>query len=361
MIIEFLRAFFLIFLAEMGDKSQLIAMAFATKYKIRNVLIGLSIGIFLNHAIAVFLGSKLNSFIPLETLSIIAGFLFIIFGLWSLKESEDEELTQRQRFGPIITVAIAFFIGELADKTQFTAIALSSDADYPMIILCGTVLGMIFTSLIGIYVGIKLGSKVPEFMIKVLSSMVFIVFGVIKLITSVEGEYVTVFNITVLMAIILTSYIILFIPLFKTYKSDQISAYQDVAAELKNYYTFIIPTLENICLGESHCGKCEGGKCLLGYTKDIVRKAVTGVEFDLTYIEKRKIKDFNRSKVIESLSITVRELSGYWSNKDFDKVHLIRNNLEMILFGRELHATSYVDYLNQLHDIDPEILKKVSI
>src|SRR5690554_2998779 len=161
MIQEMIKAFFLIFIAEMGDKTQILAMAFATRFPVRKVLLGIGLGALLNHGLAVALGSSLSRVVPLSTIQIIAGAAFIGFALWTLKpENGEEEKEPRMQFGPTATVALAFFIGELGDKTQLTAITLAADARYPLLILGGTVSGMIATGALGIFIGKKLGEKI---------------------------------------------------------------------------------------------------------------------------------------------------------------------------------------------------------
>lgn len=117
----------------MGDKSQILAMAFATKFPIRKVMIGVFAGALLNHGLAVLLGSFIQDYIPITTLQIVAGFAFVVFALWSLKpeDNKDEETNKKMKFGPILTVAIAYFLGELGDKTQLTTIALSANSQFP--------------------------------------------------------------------------------------------------------------------------------------------------------------------------------------------------------------------------------------
>jgi putative Ca2+/H+ antiporter (TMEM165/GDT1 family) len=172
---DFLEAFVFVFIAEMGDKSQLLAITFAAKYPVKKVLIGILIGAFLNDGIAVALGSLVSNFLPMNTIQIIAGFAFIAFALWSLKIDEDEEAANsKMKFGPVTTVAIAYFIGEFGDKTQLTAIALASNAVSPIGVLIGTVLGMFTTGLIGIYIGKKLGDRIPEIAIKLASVAMFL-------------------------------------------------------------------------------------------------------------------------------------------------------------------------------------------
>ena len=182
---DFIQAFLLIFIAEMGDKTQIMAMAFATQFKIKQILIGVWIGSFLNHGLAILLGSMLTQFIPLEALQLIAGVLFIAFGLLSLSIAEKDEAAENaKRYGAIFTVALAFFLGELGDKTQLTALTLSTQSTQPFFTLMGTVFGMVVVSSIGIFVGAKLGDKIPEPVIRIAAFLIFMSFGLGKIVTS---------------------------------------------------------------------------------------------------------------------------------------------------------------------------------
>ena len=173
MINELIRAFFLIFAAEMGDKTQIIAMTFATQYKVKEVLMGVFLGVFLNHGLAILLGRYISKLIPMNWIQLIAGFMFVIFGLLALREEDVEDTKNKKSFGPIFTVALAFFVGELGDKTQLTAMTLSAEGNYPFFILIGTTLGMMATSGLGIYVGSKIGEKISDIFIKIVSSQRF--------------------------------------------------------------------------------------------------------------------------------------------------------------------------------------------
>ncbi len=355
MFVELVRAFILIFVAEMGDKSQILAMSFASKYKVRNVIIGLSIGIFFNHVLAVLFGSMITDIFPLGNISLVAGLLFIVFGFYTLNEGEDLGEVKFTKYGPIITVAVAFFLGELGDKTQLTAIALASDASYPIFILVGTVLGMIFTSLIGIYIGNKFGSKIPEYTIKVLSSVVFVVFGLSKIYVNLPLEYLEVYYYVPVLTVLVVSYILFFMRYRKIFKSKDKTVYQETADKLKIYFSKVQKHLDTICLGEVHCGKCDGDECLLGYTKNVVKKALKGEDIDLSYLKNITIKSFDQSKVFEALDLTVSTLKNVWNNDHFSALHLIRKSLEMIIFGRIIEKDNYDSYVEELN-----IIKKVS-
>ncbi|MCW3489213.1 TMEM165/GDT1 family protein [Dethiobacter alkaliphilus] len=202
--LELFRAFILIFIAEMGDKTQILAMSFATRFPVKKVLLGIFLGSLLNHGLAVLLGSYIAEFVPVNVMAIIAGVIFIGFALWTLKTEGDDEEAEEPKisYGPVVTVALAFFIGEFGDKTQLAVITLATDATYPAGILAGAVLGMIVTGAIGIIVGKKLGHKIPEKAIQLVAASVFMLFGLIKLYEALPAKYVTIPNVFIFLGVI---------------------------------------------------------------------------------------------------------------------------------------------------------------
>lgn len=169
-------------LAEMGDKTQLLAMAFATKYKASKVMIGVFIATIFNHSLAVALGNFITRF---DTAQIwiqgIASLSFVFFGLWTIRGDKLEgEENRISKYGAVITVTIAFFLAEMGDKTQLATIALATKfPSSPVGILMGTTTGMLIADAIGIIVGIVLCKKIPEKRIKLISAGAFIFFGLI--------------------------------------------------------------------------------------------------------------------------------------------------------------------------------------
>ena len=107
------------------------------------------------------------------------------------------------------------------------------------------------------------------------------------------------------------------------------------------YYTSIEEKLENICLGKSHCGTCNGNKCLLGYTKNIVRAAVNNEIVDLSYLEDATIKTFDHKKLKDALELTLTVLKPKWNDASVKTVHIIRKNIERLLYGHTFEAVSY--------------------
>ena len=151
----FSTAFIMVVLAEMGDKTQLLAMAFAAKYPWKKVMLGVLFATLLNHFVAIAAGIYLNTLVPQHIVEIVASVAFIIFGLWILKDDELGDEAEKSRFSIFWTVAIAFFLAEMGDKTQLATVALSAQIGTDLlIILIGTTVGMLVADGIGIALGI---------------------------------------------------------------------------------------------------------------------------------------------------------------------------------------------------------------
>jgi putative Ca2+/H+ antiporter (TMEM165/GDT1 family) len=165
-------------LAEMGDKTQLLAMAFATRYKASTVMWGVFVATALNHMLAVAVGNYLTAFIPLSTIQIVAAASFILFGLWTIRGDQLEGEDKRFSFSPFWTVAIAFFVAEMGDKTQLATVALAAKYQSPFAVWSGTNIGMLIADAFGIVVGIVMHKHIPEKAVKWGAALVFITFGI---------------------------------------------------------------------------------------------------------------------------------------------------------------------------------------
>ena len=122
-------------LAEMGDKTQLLAMAFASRYRWQTVMWAVFLATALNHLLAVLAGKYLAVFVPMRYVQVAASLSFILFGLWTLKGDRIEGADVRAGSNPLWTVAIAFFIAEMGDKTQLATMALATR--FASILPCG--------------------------------------------------------------------------------------------------------------------------------------------------------------------------------------------------------------------------------
>ncbi len=176
--IPYLYSLGFIVLAEMGDKTQLLAMAFATRYKASTVLWGVFAATACNHFLAVLAGNYLTTVVPIQYIRIAAAASFIFFGLWTIRGDELEGEDRRFNFSAFWTVAIAFFIAEMGDKTQLVTFTLAAKYQSVIPVLIGTTAGMLIADAIGIIIGIVLGKRIPKMLVKWLAALIFIFLGV---------------------------------------------------------------------------------------------------------------------------------------------------------------------------------------
>ncbi|MCL2800003.1 MAG: TMEM165/GDT1 family protein [Endomicrobia bacterium] len=176
----FIYSFLLILVAEMGDKTQIITMAFAARFNVIQVILAVSAAVILNNAIAVAAGALFSGILPVTVIKSVSYTLFIIFGIWTLTgKSNEEKDSGKVIVNPFFTVFIFFFISEFGDKTQLATMSLSMKYASPVFVLAGASLGMIAANVIGITAGVFLGKKVPANMIKRIAGIIFIAFGII--------------------------------------------------------------------------------------------------------------------------------------------------------------------------------------
>lgn len=188
-----LLSFGVIFVAEMGDKSQLMALTFAARYKPLPILWGITIATAATHAISVGLGAAIGSRLPTDTISIVAGCAFLIFAAWTVRgdtldegeQSKAEKADNGQR-SAVVAASIAFFLAELGDKTMLATITLATKEGIFGTWL-GSTLGMVAADGIAILVGLHLGKRLPERVIRIGASVLFVVFGIVLIIEGTRG------------------------------------------------------------------------------------------------------------------------------------------------------------------------------
>lgn len=181
-------SFAVIFVAELGDKSQLMALTFATRFKTAQVLIGITIATALVHAVSVGIGYGLGAALPTAWISLVAGLAFLGFGAWTLRGDKltDEEKTKAERSNgsAILAVGGAFFLAELGDKTMLATITLATQPGWFGTWL-GSTLGMVAADALAILVGRMLGRHLPEKAIRYGAAALFVMFGVWLLVEAV--------------------------------------------------------------------------------------------------------------------------------------------------------------------------------
>lgn len=344
MFIEIMTVFVIIFIAELGDKSQILAMSFATRYSLKQVLTGVFIGILVNHALAVVIGMVVGTVFLGYQVSLFVGTIFIVFALLTLLDRGEEETSVIRQFGPIVTISLAFFIGELGDKTQLATMAFASESSTPFFILLGSVSAMLLVSLIGIIIGRTVGERVPDYYVRIGSSILFIVYGLLKLETGlVDIPVGTVWVISV-MLLLSVVYLLFLYRSYVIYQSQDLSTFQKVAQHLYEYHHKMTSAMEYICLGEDVCGPCKKKDCVIGHTKFLLEESKKGRPVDPSNISDKVFRNVKKDRILMAIDITLEEIKDHWDDPDFMVLHQIRNNLDILLFGHGIDAKSYDDY-----------------
>ena len=186
----FLLSTGVIFLAELGDKSQLMAMTFATRFRARTVLLAIPLATALVHLFSVVLGAAIGTALPTDVLSVVAGLAFLGFAAWTLRGDElsEDERTKADRAGrsALLAVGSAFFVAELGDKTMLATITLA--ADHGLVgTWIGSTLGMVLADALAIAVGLWLGRNLPEKVVRYGAAAAFAVFGALLIWQGLSG------------------------------------------------------------------------------------------------------------------------------------------------------------------------------
>jgi Ca2+/H+ antiporter, TMEM165/GDT1 family len=209
----FLISMVLIMVGELADKSQLLALVLATRYRAWQVLLGIFVATFVVHFFSTLFGQAVGALLPEWLMPWVSGLLFIGFGIWTLRGDEVEESEADRganRFGPVIATAVAFFFAELGDKTQIMTMTIAADPGSAVLeylrfagpaaqqwlvsvatavkslspfaqfwaVTLGSTVGMVVADAVAILIGRLLGAKLPERLITRISGIAFIVFGV---------------------------------------------------------------------------------------------------------------------------------------------------------------------------------------
>ena len=197
-----LLSFAIIFFAELGDKTQIMVLSFSTKSKLRNILLGISLGTFLSHGFAIIFGSQLGS-INNENVSyylnIFTYISFIVFGLLGFISMKNQSSINKEnhkttlisklctlRINYIFIIAFCIFIGEIGDKTFLSSIGLGIQySEYKISLIIGSILGMLCSNLLAIIFGKLLSMKFHQSIIESISNSLFIIFGILGLIFNI--------------------------------------------------------------------------------------------------------------------------------------------------------------------------------
>ena len=182
----FLKVFFTEFIAEMGDKTQLMLIALTSKYKLKDIIFGTAVAILVLNGLAVLAGGLVSEFIPGWLIKTVAALAFLYFAASTSAGDDDEEEEEggnsKIKLAPF-AVFCTFFVAELGDKTQLTAITFGANEgmEAAIVVWIACSLGLFAADILGMLVGYLLKSKTPEGLLNTLAFVIFSVFGVYTL------------------------------------------------------------------------------------------------------------------------------------------------------------------------------------
>ncbi len=189
------ESFLVVFLAEMGDKSQLLMVAMTAEYTVRQILCGAVLAVLCLSALAVTLGALVGELLPTTAVSFIAGVAFLAFAWQGVQIDEDGEAVRRSRHGAVATVFGTYFLSELGDKTQLASLTLSADGaggffSRMLPVFFGSSAALLAADLLGLCVGVLLGRRLPQQYFHALSTALFFACGILRLLDGFSAIFV---------------------------------------------------------------------------------------------------------------------------------------------------------------------------
>ena len=171
-------------LAEMGDKTQLLAFLLAARFKRPlPIILGILVATLLNHGLAGAVGSWITQAVQPQVLQWILGASFVAMAIWTLipDKIEEEEAQIANRLGVFGATLITFFLAEMGDKTQIATVAMAAHYTAPILVVLGTTLGMLIADVPAVFAGDKLASKIPMKLVHSIAAAVFAGLGIATL------------------------------------------------------------------------------------------------------------------------------------------------------------------------------------
>ncbi len=198
LIYPFIIAFTLVFISELGDKTQLLALSFSSKLKISTILLGVALGSLFSHGLAILFGSFLGNIEDLKFqyfIKIITYISFIVFGIITLKPTNKGSDSKsrnknsfKNNFQYILFIAFSIAVGEFGDKTFLASIGLGIQyPNYKIMLILGAIFAMVASDLIAILFGKFLSKKVSEKTMQTFSGILFLIFGVIGILNFITA------------------------------------------------------------------------------------------------------------------------------------------------------------------------------
>lgn len=171
-------------LAEIGDKTQLLAFILAARFRRPiPIILGILVATIVNHGLAGALGAWITTAVRPDVLRWVLGLSFLGMAIWTMipDEIEEEETRVARRYGVLGATLITFFLAEMGDKTQLATIALAAHYGTPVLVVIGTTLGMLIADVPAVFVGDRLADKIPMKLVHSIAAGIFAVLGIATL------------------------------------------------------------------------------------------------------------------------------------------------------------------------------------
>jgi Ca2+/H+ antiporter, TMEM165/GDT1 family len=183
----------LVFVAELGDKTQLVALGFGARHRVGPVLVGVAIAYAVSNLLSVVVGGLLGVALPVRAIGLIGGVLFLGFAAWTLRERDadtgDDAVADGEggaaidRRSIVLSVAAAMFVAELGDKTMLATATLAAQGS-PVHTWVGATVGIILSGALGVLLGRVFGARLPERVTRLGSAALFALFGAVLLVAN---------------------------------------------------------------------------------------------------------------------------------------------------------------------------------
>ncbi len=177
-------------LAEIGDKTQLLAFILAARFKKPvPIILGILCATVVNHGLAGLVGAWITTHVTPEILRWVLGASFIGMAIWTLipDKIEEEETQVARRLGVFGATLITFFLAEMGDKTQIATVALAAHYSAPILVVAGTTLGMLVADVPAVFIGDKLAARIPMKLVHTIAAGIFALLGLGTLLGIGEG------------------------------------------------------------------------------------------------------------------------------------------------------------------------------
>lgn len=185
----FLSSTFAVAIAEIGDKTQLLALFLATRFAQKNAIIaGMFVATLFNHLISAVLGAWLAQHLSPTVMQWAVGLSFVAVGLWLLVPDKDDEADSRWlKYGAFAATLILFFLAEIGDKTQIATVLLTAKYQSMFWVVCGSTLGLLLANVPVVYAGERLVRKIPAKVVRIGACVLFCLLGAFTILAGGVG------------------------------------------------------------------------------------------------------------------------------------------------------------------------------